>query len=179
MGGILPSFRVFFLWGVRQGDADEGTGELGDVTGVLAVLVDGDAAGSGAQGEGAAGAGGDPGDEGEAAAAPDLPGTRDAHLEGEPHGVVVGGGMFGVLGVAREGFAHADPTVGDGYEYLFAASARTANDVVVGLDGGVGAEGGGAVLGGVGADLGEDGANSDPLAQAITLVLQDLRDTLD
>src|SRR3712207_8381134 len=35
------------------------------------------------------------------------------------------------------------------------------------LDGGVGPEGGGAVLGGVRADLGEYGADSDPLFKAV------------
>ena len=61
-----------------------------------------------AQREGAAGAGGDPCDEGEAAAAADLTGRRDAHLEGVAQGIVIRGGMFGVGGIAREGLAHAD-----------------------------------------------------------------------
>src|SRR5919109_5068464 len=87
--------------------------------------------------------------------------------------------MFGVLLVAREGLADAHSAVGDGYEDLLAAPPRAADDMVVGLDGGVGPERGGAVFGGVRADFGEDRADSDPLAKAVALVLQDLRDTLD
>ena len=87
--------------------------------------------------------------------------------------------MFGVLGVTSERLAHADTSVGDRDEDLFAVAAGPANDVVIGLDGGVGPERGDAVLGGVRADLRERRADRDPLAQAVALVLQDLRDPLD
>src|SRR5215212_5028010 len=174
-----PSNRGSLLWEARQGDADEGTGELGDVTGVLTVLVDGYAAGSGAQRERAARASGDACDESEAAAATDLPRTGDPHLEGVAQGVVICGGEFGEGGVAGEGLAHTGAAVGDGDQDLFAAPSGAADDVVVGLDSGVGAERGGAVLGGVRADLRENRADGDPLSKAVTLVLQDLRDTLD
>src|SRR5215217_5709612 len=174
-GGLFsPSIRGSLLWEARQGDADEGTGELGDVTGVLAVLVDGYAAGSGAQRERAARASGDACDE-SAAAATDLPRTGDPHLEGVAQGVVICGGEFGEGGVAGEGLAHTGAAVGDGDQDLFAAPSGAADDVVVGLDGGVSAERGGAVLGCVSADLREHGADGDPFAQPVALVLQDLR----
>src|SRR5215213_7788474 len=138
-GGLFsPSIWGSLLWEARQGDADEGTGELGDVTGVLAVLIDGYAAGSGAQREGAARASGDACDESEAAAATDLPRTGDAHLEGVAQRVVIRGGEFGEGGVVGEGLAHTRAAVGDGDQNLFAAPTGTANDMVVGLDSGVG-----------------------------------------
>src|SRR5918994_7909393 len=174
-----PSFRGFFLWGARQGYANEGTGELGDITGVLAVLVDGYAAGSGAQREGAARASGDACDESEATAATDLACTGDAHLEGVTQRVVIRGGEFGEGGVVGGGPAAPGAAVGDGDQNLFAAPAGAANDVVVGLDSGVGAERGGAVLGGVRAYLREHRADGDSLSKAVALVLQDLRYTLD
>jgi hypothetical protein len=59
------------------------------------------------------------------------------------------------------------------------AGGERVTGVVVGLDSGVGAERGGAVLGGVRADLREHRADSDPLSKAVALVLQDLRDALD
>src|ERR671932_469639 len=92
---FVVSLRWLFVWGTGQGDADEGTRKRGDVSGVLAALVDGNAARARAQGEGAARAGGDSCDEGEAAAASDLTRARDAHLEGVAQGVVVRGGVLG------------------------------------------------------------------------------------
>src|SRR5215210_2689549 len=93
--------------------------------------------------------------------------------------IVVGGGVFGVLGITSERLAHTDAAVGDRDEDLFAATAGPANDVVVGLNGGVGPERGDAVLCSVRADLRECGADRDPLAQSVALVLEDLRDSLD
>src|SRR5215218_985865 len=93
--------------------------------------------------------------------------------------IIVGGGVFGVLGITSERLSHTDATVGDRDEDLFAATAGPADDVVVGLDGSVGPERGDAVLCGVRADLRESGADRDPLTQAVALVLEDLRDPLD
>ena len=124
-GGIFSlSLRRSLLGCTRQGDADQGTGELGDVAGVLTVLVDGNAARSGTKGEGSAGAGGDTCDEGEAAAASDLAGSRDAHLEGVAQGVVIRGGVLGEGGVTGESLAYAGPAVGDGDQDLFASPSR-------------------------------------------------------
>src|ERR687897_65877 len=179
-GGIFSlSLRRSLLGCTRQGDADQGTGELGDVAGVLTVLVDGNAARSGTKGEGSAGAGGDTCDEGEAAAASDLAGSRDAHLEGVAQGVVIRGGVLGEGGVTGEGLAYAGPAVGDGDQDLFASPFRAADDVVVGLDGSVGPERGATMLGSVSADLREHRADGYSLAQPVALVLQDLRNALD
>ena len=65
-----------------QGNADEGTGEEWDVARIGTVTVKSDASCTGAEGEGAAGAGSDLSDHGETAAAPNLSGPRDAHLQG-------------------------------------------------------------------------------------------------
>src|SRR5215210_8129735 len=143
----------------RQGDADEGAGKWGDVAGVGAVAVEGHAARAGAEGEGAARAGGYLADHGEAAAAADLAGPRDPHLEGVAQGVVVGGGELRVLRVLRQRFAHPHPAVGDGDDDLFSAAPAAAHDVLVGLHGRVGAERRMPVFDGVRADLRQRGAD--------------------
>src|SRR3954471_7859634 len=55
----------------------------------------------------------------------------------------------------------------------------SAHDMLVGLDGGVGPERRAAVLDSIRADLRERGADSDSLAQAVALVLQNLRDAFN